>query len=181
MPCDAQSATKKAQLGSWDAMIFLFLLSFSGIAASAQASTECVNPNGTSGCYNTISAAVLKAGANDTIEVAAGTYREDVVIGKPLSLIGEECAKVIIDATGLANGIYIDGFDNTGLVHVVVTGFTVENANFEGILVQSASLVTIWGNHVIDNDQSLVSSSAMCPGLPGFKRANPTTVAREFT
>ena len=56
---------------------------------------------------------------------------------------------------------------------MVVTGFAVENANFEGILVQSASLVTIWGDHVLDNDQSLVSSSAMCPGPPGFETSEP--------
>ena len=44
-----------------------------------------------------------------------GTYKEDAVIGKPLSLIGAGAGASIIDATGLANGIFVDGFDNAGL------------------------------------------------------------------
>jgi nitrous oxidase accessory protein NosD len=70
----------------------------------------------------------------DTIQVAPGTYSEDVIIGKSLSLIGASSANTIIDAKGQANGVYIDGLDNPSLSEVVVTGFTVQNANFEGIL-----------------------------------------------
>ena len=65
----------------------------------------------------------------------AGVYHEDVIIGKQLSIIGAGRSKSIINAVGLPNGIYIDGLDNPGLSKVVVTGFTVENANFEGILL----------------------------------------------
>ncbi len=79
------------------------------------AATLCVNPGGTSGCYSSIKAAVAAASPGDTIKVASGTYKEDVVIGKALSLIGSGRATTIIDATGLANGIYIDGLDNPGL------------------------------------------------------------------
>ena len=105
----------------------------------------------------------------DTIQVAQGTYKEDVIIGKSLTLVGKNSANTIIDATGLANGIYIDGIDHPGLSKVVVTGFTVENANFEGILITSASLVTIEGNHVTDNDRSLDFATSSCPGLPDFE------------
>lgn len=69
------------------------------------------------------------------INVEDGTYK-DVVIGIPLSLIGDES---VIDATGLANGIFVDGFDHPGLHNVTVAGFTVKNAQFEGVLVVSAS------------------------------------------
>ncbi len=105
----------------------------------------------------------------DTIQVAQGTYKEDVIIGKSLTLVGKNSANTIIDATGLASGIYIDGIDHPGLSKVVVTGFTVENANFEGILITSASLVTIEGNHVTDNDRSLDFATSSCPGLPDFE------------
>jgi hypothetical protein len=56
---------------------------------------------------------------------------------------------------GLPNGIYVDGLDNPGLSKVVATGFTVENANFEGILITNASFVTIWENTVTHNDVAL--------------------------
>jgi hypothetical protein len=121
------------------------------------------------GCYATIGAAVAKASANDTIIVAPGTYNEDVIITQALTLKGVNQENTIINATGLANGIYIDGLDNPGLHDVVVTGFTVENANFEGILVTSASSVTLSSNKAIYNDVSLNAAAAECPGLPAFE------------
>jgi parallel beta-helix repeat protein len=170
MSQDMQYSRNKSRLGFFDGLTVLCVASALGMAASAEAATVCVNPHGTSGCYSTISAAVQAANAGDTIRVAAGTYAEDVQIGKSLSLIGEDRENTIISAQGLSNGIYIDGFDATGsLADVVVTGFTVEKANFEGILVQNASAVTIWGNRVRDNDQSLQISNSACPGLPAFE------------
>lgn len=142
-----------------------------GIGKPAGAATLCVNPGGTMGCYAKIGTAVLNASLNDTINVASGTYKEDVVIGKTLSLIGANPNNTVIDATGLSNGVYIDGLDNSGLGNVVVRGFTVKNANFEGILVTNASFVTIADNEVTNNDKSLNASTASCPSLPAFETA----------
>ena len=142
-----------------------------GICKPAGATTLCVNPGGTGGCFSKIGLAVSAALPNDTINVASGTYKEDVVIGKALSLIGANRNNTIIDATGLSNGVYIDGLDHTGLSNVVVRGFTVENANYEGILVTNASGVTVWGNIVVYNDKSLEPSIPACPGQPAFETA----------
>lgn len=116
-----------------------------------------------------IGAAVSAASANTTINVASGTYREDVVIGKPLALVGANRRSTVIDATGLSNGVFIDGIDNSGLSNVVITGFTVRNANYEGILVANASDVTVSGNIVSDNDKKLNISGPTCPGQPSFE------------
>jgi len=140
-----------------------------GISSPAAATTWCVNPGGTGGCFAKLGMAVSAAAANDTINVAPGTYKEDVIIGKPLSLVGAGQKNTIIDATGLANGIYIDGLDNPGLTNVLVTGFTVKNANFEGILVTNASGVTISQNIVANNDKSLEPAVPACPGQPAFE------------
>jgi parallel beta-helix repeat protein len=142
---------------------------FPGAWASAQAAILCVNPGGTGGCYSKINNAVTAAMANDTIKVSEGTYKEDVIIGKPLSLVGADREKTMIDATGLSNGVYIDGLDHSGLSSVLISGFTIENANFEGILVTNASSVTVWNNNVIDNDKGLNVSAATCPGQPSFE------------
>jgi parallel beta-helix repeat protein len=85
--------------------------------------------------------------------------------------VGAGSGKSIINAVGLANGIYIDGIDapNHHVSQVVVTGFTVENANFEGILVTNASFVTIRDNEVINNDLGLNVSVPECPGQPPFE------------
>src|SRR6476620_1686293 len=68
----------------------------------------CVSPKG-AGCFKTISAAVAAAAPHDVVLVSQGTYHEDVIVGKPLSLLGENAATVVIDATGLLNGINVDG------------------------------------------------------------------------
>jgi len=135
------------------------------------AATLCVNPDGSAGCQKTIGAAVAAASPGDTVNVAAGTYKEDLNIFQPITLIGANAASTIIDATGLANGIYVDGIDNPNLANVFISGFTVQNANFEGILVTNASAVTISGNIVTNNDKNIVLSETApaCPGLPDFE------------
>lgn len=153
----------------WQVVLGAILIA--GASHLSSAATLCVNPGGTGGCYSSIGAAVAAASARDSIRVAPGTYKEDVIIDKPLSLIGKNGDNTIIDATGLANGVYVDGLDNPKLREVVVTGFTIKNANFEGILVTNAAFVTIWGNKVVSNDKSLQPSIPACPGIPSFETA----------
>ena len=139
-----------------------------GICQTAHAAILCVNPTGSSGCQTTIGTAVSAASAGDTIQVAAGVYKEDVLIKTPVSLLGAGSGSTIIDATGLANGIVVNGTGVSGFANVVISGFTVENANQQGILVENASNVTIWGNQILHNDTALNTSgsTATCPGLP---------------
>jgi nitrous oxidase accessory protein NosD len=136
----------------------------------ASAATGCVNPGGTSGCTATISAAIAAAAAGDTIHVAPGIYREGVIITKSVSLVGSGHRKTIINAHGQPNGVFINGTaasPNAGVSDVTITGFTIKNANFEGILAASASGVTITHNHVTKNNLSLTKTA--CPGLPDFE------------
>jgi hypothetical protein len=143
-----------------------------GSSAIASAATLCVNPGGSKGCFKTISSAVSHASAWDVINVWPGTYKEDVVIGMPLSLIGSGAESTIIDASGLANGIFVDGFDNVGLAHVTIAGFTVKNAQWEGVLVVSASDVTIRDNTIKSNTQApamFTGDPTGCSGQPSFE------------
>jgi parallel beta-helix repeat protein len=137
------------------------------LVVPAAAATWCVNPAGTGGCAKTIGAAVTSAAAGDSVEVAAGTYKESVTIGKSLRLFGTSPATTIIDATGLGTGIYVDGLDNPNLSGVMISGFTVQNANFEGIVVTSATSVIIMGNTVTGNNKGLVVAAAgnTCPNI----------------
>jgi nitrous oxidase accessory protein NosD len=154
----------------------MFLVLCCGVAttvasSSAAAATLCVGSK--PGCFSTIGAAVTAANAGDTIEVAQGVYNEDVEIGKSLSLVGKNRANTIIDATGLANGIYINGLDHPGLKNVSVSGFTIRNANFEGVLVTNTSNVTLDDNRISGNDQGIVFTEMgpTCPNLPPFETA----------
>jgi Right handed beta helix region len=152
-------------------LIVCCIVLFGAFSQKSAASVLCVNPAGSQGCYSTIQAAVNHASSNDVINVEVGTYAEDVLIGKPLSLIGTGSDQSIIDATNLAHGIFVDGLHNPGLHNVIVSGLTVKNALYEGILVLSASDVTIHNNRILDNDQSsgleFTGKPTGCPGQPG--------------
>ena len=153
---------------SFGALMVLSIALGSAMCGRAEAATLCVNHAGSGSCFSSIGAAVAAASANDTIKVADGTYKEDVIIDKSLSLMGTNQNKTIIDASRLSNGIYIDGIDNPGLSNVVVSNFKVENANFEGILVANASSVTIKNCMIILNDKNQTTAPS-CPGIPSFE------------
>src|SRR5690348_12998662 len=153
---------------------------FAGAAALARfavsslslAATRCVTPGGDFGCQATISAAVAAASPGDTLLVAPGTYKESVVITKSISLVSFGFVRAVIDATGLPNGIFINGMaaaPRAGVANVVVSGFKVRNANFEGILVANATNVTLLNNHVLDNNKALDIATPACPGIPAFE------------
>lgn len=137
--------------------------------APVQAATICVDQTGTlEGCLTTITAAIAISGPGDVIGVSPGTYHEQLIVTHPLTLIGNNPTTTFIDASGHSNGIYVDGLDNPGLSQVLIRGFTVENANFEGILAINVSDLNISANTVQNNDKNL-HSSAICPGLPSFE------------
>jgi parallel beta-helix repeat protein len=154
---------------------------FSGLAillaavpCAASAATLCVTHGGPPGCYHTIQAAVNAAANWDVIQVGPGVYKEDVTIGKPLSLLGGSDTNTdvtIIDATGLANGIFVDGLDNKGLANVTIAGFTVKNALYEAILVVNTSDATIRDNRTINNDLigPVFGSGPACKGQASFE------------
>ena len=120
----------------------------SGIAGGSDIS--CVNAG-----YSSISAAIAAANPNDTVVVCPGIYHAQVMISKPLNLIGR--AGAVIDAAGQARlnvGGLLPGSIGIGVVgtsHVQVSGLTVEDAGFDGILVASSSHVMVSHNVLMHN------------------------------
>ena len=165
------TSAKKRILSISAGMALSGLLSLAAPLA-ASAATTCVNPAGTGGCFKTIAAGVAMAGPGGIVQVAKGTYTEDVKVLASVSIVGANPKNTIIDATGLGNGVFVDGIDAPGLSNVVISGFTVENANFEGILVANASSVSVSNNIVTGNDKALSmpdTAMASCPGQPSFE------------
>jgi len=142
------------------------------LAIPAFGATACVQPQGNLGCQKTIGAAVAAAAPGDVIYVWPGVYKEMVTITQSVSLVAVPGSHTVIDATGLSNGIFINGITaapNAGVSNVLVSGFDVRNANFEGILVVNGSDVTLTDNHVHGNDVSLDIAAGTCPGQPAFE------------
>jgi hypothetical protein len=133
--------------------------------------------------FATIASAVAAAPAGATVIVCAGTYHEQVVAAKPLSLVGQQAA---IDETGVTPKfqVTLPGLGTqtiyAGVViissHVTLTGFTVRNAQGEGVL--SAGLGHTITGVVISND-AVVSNdlgSAVPPKSKYFECAAEGTV-----
>jgi len=119
-------------------------LASNGSSADDGASAVYVSTNGSPGgkgrscgtaSYSSIGAAVAAAPTGGTVVVCRGTYHEDVLVTKSLRLIGR--GGPTIDASGLENAIQVVAS------HVRVDGFTVENANGEGVLVGIDSFADI--------------------------------------
>ncbi len=148
----------------------LSLALFLGYTAPVKAATLCVDQSGTlEGCLTTISAAIAISGPGDVIGVSPGTYHEQVVITKSISLIGNNPTTTFIDGTGFNNAVLVDGLHNPDLTQVMIRGFNIENANFEGILATNVSDLSIESNTIQNNDKNLQASSGICPGLPAFE------------
>jgi len=87
--------------------------------------------------YSTIQEAIDAADPFDTIEVEAGTYNENIVIDKSLTVVSVDGAEVtIIHAQPSSFGVLII----EGTTIATFEGFTVENYNRVGILAGSFSL-----------------------------------------
>ncbi len=87
--------------------------------------TLYVGGNG-SGNYSTIKEAIDAANQFDTIFVYNGTYNENVVIGKKLSLIGEDKNITIINGIGGADQVV-----NFVSSNIIVSGFTIRGNSGE--------------------------------------------------
>jgi nitrous oxidase accessory protein NosD len=113
--------------------------------------------------------------------VCPGTYYEQVVVAKPLTLTGQ---RATIDGTGVAPTLQLN-VPNTGAEtmyagvvvlssHVRFSGFTVTDAQGEGILAMGGltgeiSDITITGNRFVHNDQGFgVATGYYFCQPPGF-------------
>jgi parallel beta-helix repeat protein len=124
--------------------------------ASVAAQTSSVHNLDTGLNYTTIQAAINAPETlnGHTIHVDAGTYYENVVVNKSISLIGENSNSTIIDGGGDgATVVNVTDFNN-----VEISGFTIQNGGSGsggtggyGIYMYSCSNNTISGNNITNN------------------------------
>ena len=117
--------TKKSRLGL---KLIVCSVAAAGIGTSTFAATLCVDA-GKAGCYATIGAAVSAAATGDTIEVAQGTYKEDVIIGKALSLVGKNSANSMTKTLFLEMNPAVMGSHDTAGPTSVWTGSSIEGCS----------------------------------------------------
>ncbi|MCL6579255.1 MAG: right-handed parallel beta-helix repeat-containing protein [Candidatus Bathyarchaeota archaeon] len=90
--------------------------------------------------YPTIQEAINAANEGDTLFVRNGTYYENVVLNKTLSLIGENRSTTIIDGNNTGSVIWVT-------TPATISGFTIRNARYSGIFVEEK----VDGNNISGN------------------------------
>jgi len=83
--------------------------------------------------YPQIQQAIDNAGSGDIIQVAAGTYFENLIIKKPLKLIGEGSDKTVVAKTGTVIRVEAD--------NVEIRGFSIQNGTYGIVLWYSQSVL----------------------------------------
>ena len=119
------------------------ILILAAFACAAGAADHNVNAG------ESIQAAINSATAGDTIHVPAGTYTENVVVNKALTLQGDGADVVTVEAASAAEHVF-----NVAADHVNITGFRVIGATHSqnaGIYLNDSNNSTIANNVVLGN------------------------------
>jgi nitrous oxidase accessory protein NosD len=95
--------------------------------------------------YLTIQEAINAASSGDTIFVKNGTYNENLITYKTLSLIGEDRNTTIIDGNRNGSCIYI------GAENVKVEGFTIKNSGLNFDWYNPGIFVSTYGANITNN------------------------------
>lgn len=124
----------------------IFIIIFICIVSNVDAATIIVC---SSGCNSTtIQGGFDLANDGDTINVAAGTYNENVFINKSVNLIGAGAETTIIDASSS-----IDHVLTVSAGNVNITGFTLIGNSFsDGVRLYGANHSSISNTRVFNND-----------------------------
>jgi nitrous oxidase accessory protein NosD len=138
-------------------LMVLMVFTLIGGNASAAPTTIHVDDDNTTGIedgsmanpYNTIQEGVDAANSGDTVYVNSGSYTENVVIGKSVTLQGEDSATTTLDAIDEYSNVFSLRADN-----IKVSGFTVSSGDI-GFEVFYANYCEISDNVVVSNNDGI--------------------------
>jgi parallel beta-helix repeat protein len=105
--------------------------------------------------YATIQGAINSAYDGDTIFVRNGTYYENVVVNKTVSLIGEDKSTTIIDGMGTGTVLNVTADD------VSVTGFTIQKSGSEWVYTMDSGILIQSSNNRIENNVMSYNSAGI--------------------
>jgi len=109
--------------------------------------------------FSSIQSAVDNATPGDTVFVDQGTYYENIVVDKSISLVGENRSTTIIDGGSLGSVIMVSGS------RVEISGFTLRNSGVgwpkSGVQIVDSYLNTLSDNIIQDNHIGVLVDSSL--------------------
>ena len=100
--------------------------------------------------FNTVTEGIIAVSPGKSVIVATGTYYEQLIINKSITLQGASQDNTFISGSGLTGNLITIGAD-----HVTITGFTIDGSSSTsiGLYFDSYSFVNI-NNNIIQNNSS---------------------------
>ena len=170
---------------------FVNIFHFENINMQVEAKSIYVDCNGY-GNHTTIQAAINAANLGDTIYVWNGTYNEDIIVNKRVTIIGNGTVNTTINGTGNGNVILVTvdyvnisgfkvigsgsdqldaGIQLNGVAFCSIVNNNISNNNAIGIFINQSFLNTIANNTCISN----VGSGIRIGAWPTFSDYNKVT------
>lgn len=151
-------------------IVFLFstmiILKNNNTIVNASPSTLIVGNGG----FNSIQEAINNASRGDTVFVRKGTYYENIVVNKSITLIGEDKENTIINGGGKGNVISVK------VSYVKISGFTVNNSDpFTGCGIS----VERYGN-IIDNNNIIHNNIGIQIISPGENQIYGNVISTNY-
>ncbi len=152
-----------------------FVFSIAAVLATATLTTHAAGPwyvNAATGddandCLSagtackTVGTAVTKASSGDTINIAAGTYTDNIVLNKSLTFIGAGASTTVLDGGGSSNVLWIGG-GNT----VTLSGITIQNGSAsEGAGIYNYGTLSLTQVIVTNNTASSLGGGILNGGV----------------
>jgi parallel beta-helix repeat protein len=166
-------------------IISLFMLGFFSYNTSGNtirwgtASTESETTIHVPLNFTTIQAAVDNANSSDTIIISSGTYAENLIINKSLTLIGEDRDTTIVDGQGVGDAISIrsDSVTITGLTVINngtgIRGNAIAVDHHGGIIVDATKLAgSDYGLSLLYCSNSVFSNNVIINNTYGIELIN---------
>ncbi|MCK5112757.1 MAG: right-handed parallel beta-helix repeat-containing protein, partial [Thermoplasmatales archaeon] len=133
----------------------IFTVIFPIVNCIASGNTIYVDDSGGAD-YTSIQAAIDAASSGDTVYVYSGTYNENVVISKNLTLTGENKDTTIIDGGKNGHTLYAYG-TLSNKIETHISGFTIRNAGglgYDCIALSYVNTGNINNNKIMNSDES---------------------------